>query len=295
MPELPEVENIKLQLEKYLVDHVVEKVDVKWKKSLPENESKLVGGKVKKVRRFGKALTLDLDNGYSAIIHLKMSGQLIYRGPNLRKTSKFSEKVKGGVPGKHTHVIFSLSQGGALYFNDFRKFGWIKVVKTSEVEKTDFIKKLGPEPFGFSQGKPSNRLTFQKFTDIVRSTNRSIKTLLMDQSKIAGVGNIYANDALWDAKIHPERKAMKLSSAEQNRLFKAIEKVLKEGIKRGGASDQAYVTPDGKEGNYQEHFLIYGKEGEICPRPACRKEGVKIKKIKIGGRGTYFCPTCQKV
>jgi len=290
MPELPEVENIKIQIEKYLVDHVIEKVEVRWKKSLPKDEKKLIGGKVKKVRRFGKALAIDLNNGYSAVIHVKMSGQLIYRGSNLNKPPKLSEKVKDGLGGKHTHVIFYLDQNSELYFNDVRKFGWIKVVKTSEVENIDFIKKLGPEPQVGSTSSPKNKLTLSKFQKIVKSTSRSIKTLLMDQNKVAGVGNIYANDALWHAKIHPEIKSNHLSPEEQQKLFLAIEKVLKEGLKKGGASEQAFVTPDGKEGEYQKHSPAYGRKGEICSR--CKKG--KIKKIKISGRGTYFCPSRQR-
>jgi formamidopyrimidine-DNA glycosylase len=290
MPELPEVENIRIQLEKYLVDHVFKKVEVRWRKSLPKDEKKLIDGKVKKVRRFGKALSLDLDNGYSTIIHVKMSGQLIYRGPNLKKTPKLSEKVKDGLGGKHTHVIFYLDQDSELYFNDVRKFGWIKVVKTSEVENIDFIKKLGPEPQVSSTSSPINKLTLSRFKEIVNSTNRSIKILLMDQSKVAGVGNIYANDALWYAKVHPEIKSNKLKLKEQKKLFLAIEKVLKEGLRKGGASEQAFVTPDGKEGEYQKHSPAYGRKGEICPR--CKKS--KINKIEISGRGTYFCPSCQR-
>jgi len=178
MPELPEVENIRLQLQKYLVGHRIEKVEVRWRKSLPKDEGKLVGGKVLKIRRFGKALSIDLNNRYSAVIHIKMTGQLIYRGPNLSKTPQLSKKVMDGIPGKHTHVIFLLDRKGTLYFNDVRKFGWIKVIKTKDVEDIDFIKKLGPEPF--------NGLTLKKFKEIVGSTKRAIKVLLMDQTKIGG-------------------------------------------------------------------------------------------------------------
>lgn len=305
MPELPEVESIRIQLEKFLVGHKVSKVEVHERKILGSGENKLIGGKVIKIRRFGKVLSVDLNNGYSFLVHLKLTGQLIYRGPNLKNPPKLSSNIKNGIPGKHTHVIFHLSlmgrsgsgrdRGGRLYYNDVRKFGWIKIVKSKNIKaKSKFIGKLGPEPFGFAQGKPSNALTFRKFMEIVGSTKRNIKTLLMDQTKIAGIGNIYANDALWDAAINPRKSANSLNNEQIKKLFDAIEKVLKEGLKRGGASDQYYVTPEGGEGTYQKHFLVYGRTGKICTRPACRQAGAKIERITLSGRGTFFCPKCQK-
>ena len=290
MPELPEVENVKLQLNKYLRDHVFENVQINYQKCFQGDSKSIVGGKFVLARRFGKVLSLDLDNAYSLVIHIKLTGQLIYRGPNLRKAPNMSKKVTGGIPGKHTHVVFQLDRGGKLYYNDVRKFGWIKVVKTNAVENIDFIKKLGPEPFGSASGKSSRRLTSEKFKELTSSTKRSIKTLIMDQSKIGGVGNIYANDALFLAKIHPERKANSLSSEKITKLFGAIEKVLLKGLETGGASELAFVTPDGAEGAYQNHTLIYGKDGEKCPN----KCGEVVKKKMVAGRGTYFCPKCQE-
>jgi formamidopyrimidine-DNA glycosylase len=281
MPELPEVETIRKSLEKYLLGHRVEKVEVLYKKSLESGGKKLEGGVVKKVRRFGKALVIDFDNNYSAIIHVKMSGQLIYKGINSKKSLKMSKKVVGGVPGKHTRVIFHLDKDSSLYFNDVRKFGWVKVVKKEAVEKVGFIKKLGPEIF--------NGLTLSKFKEIVSSTKRPIKTLLMDQSKIAGIGNIYANDALWLARINPKTPSNNLKGNEVISLYKAIEKVLRSALKHKGTSDRFYVAPDGSEGKYQNNVLVYSKQGVVCVR--CRK--TKIEKIKLGGRGTYYCPLCQ--
>lgn len=287
MPELPEVETIRMQLEKYLVGHKIGSVDVKYK-NFEGNSKNLVDGEVKKIRRFGKVLSIDLDNGYSVVVHIKLTGQLIYRGPKLKSPSDLSKKVVGGIPGKHTHVIFSLDKGGKFYYNDVRRFGWIKVVKTKDVSEVPFIKKLGPEPFGSAQGKPS-KLTLALFTEILSRSSRPIKILLMDQEKIGGVGNIYANDALWLAKINPKTPAKQLSNQTSKLLFDSVLKVLKEGLKYGGASELAYVTPDGKEGSYQEYTLAYGKEEEPCQR--CHK--AKFQKFFLGGRGTYFCPVCQ--
>lgn len=291
MPELPEVETIRRQLEKYLVGHKITKVEVRARKILAEGERNLEAGKVKKIRRFGKALSIDLDNGYSFVIHIKLTGQLIYRGPNLPKAKNLSPKVSGGLGGKHTHVVFHLDRGGTLYYNDVRKFGWIKIVQSSKLKvQSEFIAKLGPEPVVDINSPPENPLTLNKFKKIVGSTSRVIKVLLMDQESIGGVGNIYANDALWLARISPSRSAKSLSLSEQNNLYDAILEVLKEGLKRGGASELSFVTPDGKEGEYQNHFLAYGRKDEPCDR--CHK--AKFIKITLGGRGTYYCPYCQK-
>lgn len=284
MPELPEVETIKLQLRKYLIGHRIEKVEIRNPKIFSGNPKDITGVKIKDVRRFAKVLSIDLSNGFSIVIHIKLTGQLIYRGPNLKKIPSLSDKIVGGVPGKHTHVIFYLDRGGILYYNDVRKFGRIEIAESSKLKtQNEFLKKLGPEPF--------KDLTLNYFKDVLSMTSRAIKVVLMDQTKIGGVGNIYANDALWLAGINPSKQASKLDNNEAQKLYDAIHKVLKEGLKYGGASELAFVTPDGSEGDYQNHTLVYGRDGELCDR--CHK--VKILKIFLGGRGTYFCPACQKV
>lgn len=281
MPELPEVENVRLQLEKYLVGHKIESVEVKTKNIFEGDASKITGTKIESVRRFGKALVIDLNNKLSLVSHIKLTGQFIYRGVNLKKTPDLSKKVAGGIGGKHTHVTFHLSDNSKLYYNDVRKFGWIRIEKTSQVENEGFIKKLGPEFL--------KDITYKYFMETLSKTRRTIKVLLMDQAKMAGLGNIYANDALWDAKINPKRPANSLNYDESKRLFKSCEKVLKKGLETGGASELAFVTPDGTEGDYQNHTLVYGKQGTKCKR--CK---TKIEKYMLGGRGTYWCPNCQK-
>lgn len=281
MPELPEVENVRLQLDKYLVGHFLKNIEIRNDSSFLGDKDGVIGGRVESIRRFGKLLVIDLDNYHSLAIHVKMTGQLIYRGVNLKDPPQLSDKVKDGLGGKHTHVVFTLDQDSTLYFNDVRKFGWIKVVNTDEVEELEFVRKLGPEPI--------DGLTLEKFKEICGSTSRAIKTLLMDQSKIGGVGNIYTNDALFLARIHPQKKANKLTNDQVLKLYHAIEEVLKKGLKYGGSSQSSFVKVDGKAGEYQEHFLVYGREGKVCPN--C---GLKIKKTKVGGRGTFFCPNCQK-
>ena len=292
MPELPEVETIKLQLNKFLKGHTFKKIEVKNQKIFSGDIKNIEGAKFIGVRRFAKVTSIDLSNGFSILTHVKLTGQYVYRGSNLKNPGVLSKKVSGGLGGPHTHVIFHLDnpkglrskdqKSGMLYFNDIRRFGWIRVVKTNEVENEPFIKKLGPEPFG--------GLTLEKFTQALSKSGRPIKVVLMDQEKIGGIGNIYANDALWLSAVNPKRKANLLSGAEIKSLYKSIHTVLLAGLKHGGASELAFVTPDGGEGDYQNHTLVFNHTGELCGR--CKK--AKIEKYFLGGRGTYFCPICQK-
>jgi len=281
MPELPEVETMKLQLGKFLIDHVIKDVEIRNSKTLAGNPKDIIGGKVIGTRRFGKVSVIDLDNGYSILTHFKLTGQFIYRGPNLKNPSPLSKKVIGGIPGPHTLVIFKVDKEGELYYNDVRRFGWIRIEKTADVEKEKFISKLGPEPL--------KDLTPDLFKQILSKTKRPIKIVIMDQEKMGGVGNIYATDALWLSKINPKKPSNELTQENAKELFSAISTVLKAGLKYGGASELAFVTPDGREGEYQNHTLAYGHTGELCPR--CKKS--KFEKYFLGGRGTYWCPNCQ--
>jgi len=292
VPELPEVETIKLGLQKYLVGHRIERVDVRLPKLVHGDVKNIIGGKVIDVRRFGKGLVIDLDNDYSIAIHIKLTGQLIYRSPNLKNKVKLSKKVGEGLPNSRTHVIFELDKGGLLYYNDLRQFGWIRIVESGKLKDEKFFKDLGPEPL--------KDLTLEIFQKIVSSSSISIKPLMMDQKKIGGIGNIYANDALFDAGIDPKRKAKNLSEDEIKKLYDSILKVLKLGLKTGGASELNFVNVLGGEGGYQKHFLVYGREGQKCKRSGRRSESSArqgdhiIKKIYFAGHGTYYCERCQK-
>src|SRR5258708_17888524 len=240
MPELPEVETIKLGLEKYLIGHKILDVKINFSKIFEGNTKDIINGKIIGVRCFAKVLSIDLDSPtgekLSLVIHIKLTGQLIYRGINLKNPPELSKKVNGGLPGKHTHVIFTLDRASFLYYNDFRRFGWIKIIPTKEVETSKFIGKLGPEPF--------RDLNLDYFRKVLSSTKRSVKVVLMDQAKIGGIGNIYANDALLLAKIHPKRSANSLNAKEQVILYENIIKVLKKGLDNGGANELAFVHAD---------------------------------------------------
>lgn len=279
MPELPEVESIKLGLQKYVVGLTIEKIEIFQPKLFIGNKKLVEGSRFVGVRRIGKGLILDLSNGYSLTIHIKMTGQLIFRD---KKTAKepLSPKV-GTIPNKFTHIVFHLDKDAVLYYNDVRRFGWMKVFKTSEVLNLPFFKNMGPEPF--------KNLDFKTFENIVSNSQTKIKPLIMDQTKIGGIGNIYANDSLWDAKINPSRTPKSLKPVEIKRLYSSILKVLELGIKAGGASELNFVNVLGQEGGYQNHTLVYGKKGQKCKR----SDGGIIKRIVLGGRGTFFCPVCQ--
>jgi len=271
MPELPEVETIRRQLEKVLVGQRIKKIKVLKKKSLQGDSLQVEGKRIVGVKRKAKVLIVELEGkpaspkasrGKYLLIHLKMTGQLVY-------TSK-SEKRR--LQSKYTRVVFELDKG-KLFFNDMRLFGWIKVVDEKEMERE--FSKFGPDVV-------SKEFTVEHLRKVLMSSGRAVKLILVDQKKIGGIGNIYANDGLYCAGIDPKRKAREIGEDKRlvERLYKCLRKVIKAGIKYGG------VTARGK---YQEHFLVYEREGEKCNR--CKG---KIKKIKLGGRGTYFCQICQK-
>lgn len=278
MPELPEVETIRRGLERYLTGHSIERVELRLEKLLTGEIDNIISAEVTGVKRFGKGLVIELNNGYSLAIHIKMTGQLIYSAP---ETGNISEEKVGTLPNKFTHIIFHLSDNANLYYNDVRRFGWVRIIKTDQVKLMKFFSGLGPEPL--------KDLTLQQFQSILSSSKSSVKILIMDQKKISGIGNIYANDALYLSGILPSRPGNSLLPEEQKALFGAIEEVLKNGLKYGGSSEWTYVNALGQEGSYQKHFLVYGRQGEVCGR--C---GAGVAKAVIGGRGTYYCPGCQK-
>ncbi|MBP9700502.1 bifunctional DNA-formamidopyrimidine glycosylase/DNA-(apurinic or apyrimidinic site) lyase [Candidatus Woesebacteria bacterium] len=270
MPELPEVETIRRQLEREVVAHRITTIVVHRSDVLRGDSANLHAQTLTGVRRFGKLLVLDFENGISACIHLKMTGRLTL----LSSTATLPS---------HTHVEFYLQSGQEvrrLAFSDMRRFGYIHILPSDQVEALPFISRLGKEPL--------KNLSFQDFQTLLLRSARGIKTLLLDQSKIAGIGNIYACEALWIAKISPLKISKNLTSLEQKNLFSAIEEVLQEGIIRGGASDNTYRDLLGEKGRYQQFFKVYGRKGKPCSR--CQSS---IERVVVGGRGTWLCPNCQ--
>lgn len=287
-----------------------------WKKSFPNAKSDvskfLIGSKIVQVRRRAKVLIIDLDSKYSLFIHLKMTGQLVFvsqkpevSGSKIEdsknstsKSSNFkllttnepkvrfgaghpSNSLVGKLPDKSTRVIFDLGNA-KLFFNDQRKFGWVRLIPTVEIENIDFFQKLGPEPL-------ESDFTAENFIDrINKRPNSSIKPVLLDQTIIAGVGNIYADESLWGAKIHPLTRVKDLKDSNLNELFRCLQEVLKLSIQKGGSTDKNYINAEGKKGSYLEFANVFRRENLPCFR--C---GTTIEKIRVAGRGTHICPNCQ--
>jgi len=297
MPELPEVETIKIGLSKLLPDYQVVKVSHDWPKSFPnapaDVKNFLIGAKITKVKRRAKVLMIELDSAYTLLVHLKMTGQLVFRS----EAQSFgaghpSQSLIGKLPDKSTRVTFDLAKNvksrrpleAKLFFNDQRKFGWVRLIPTVEVANIDFFKKVGPEPLSrdFTASEFANRLK--------RRSNTSIKAALLDQSVIAGVGNIYSDESLWGAKIHPATQVKNISAAKINKLFDELQFVLRLSIEKGGSTDKNYVNAEGKRGSYMRFARVFRREGQACPR--C---GTTIIKTRVAGRGTHLCPKEQRL
>lgn len=266
MPELPEVETIKRELEKAILGKKITEVCVHHPRvirgiSVESFKKNLKGVSFKGVLRKAKVLIIELSNAKFLVIHLKMTGQLIYPGD-----------------AKKSRVTFKLSDGKMLDFNDQRLFAEMRLL--DDWRSLKFIQGLGPEPFDISE---------EKFKQMLAGKKTKIKPLLMDQTFISGVGNLYAAEALFKAKIHPERPAASLSEKERELLFKAINDTLSKAIRYKGSSVDQYVQLSGQPGGYVQHHKVYGREGKPCL--ACKS---LIKRISLGGRGTYFCPKCQQ-
>src|SRR3989344_5484075 len=254
MPELPEVETLRLQLTDVLFGLTIKKIEIIKDKSFVGDPKEIIGKKIRELRRFAKILVFDLTGDLSIAIHLKLSGQLIYRGKRQPQKIVVTDPLLKSLPNKHTRVIITFENSDILYFNDLRIFGWMKVIQSNKL--INLVQNLGPEPL--------KDLTYEKFEKILDNSRKPVKLVLMDQEKIAGVGNIYANDALFLAGISPKTEARKISKEKAKLLYDKLLKVLKDGIKWGGASENNFRDAFGQMGMKQEHFYVYGKKGEKC-------------------------------
>ncbi|HSW65950.1 MAG TPA: bifunctional DNA-formamidopyrimidine glycosylase/DNA-(apurinic or apyrimidinic site) lyase [Bacillota bacterium] len=288
MPELPEVETVRLGLANVLPGLEVGKVTHDWAKGFPnapaDVASFLVGSKITAVRRRAKVLMIDLSSGYSLVIHLKMTGQLVFRSDEVRFGAGHpSNSLIGELPDKSTRVTFTFTDGSKLFFNDQRKFGWVRLLPTVEVEQLDFFQKVGPEPL-------ADDFTAADFVSrLQRRKHSGIKAVLLDQTVVAGIGNIYADESLWGAKIHPELKVADVAVAKLKKLYAELKSVLLTSIQKGGSTDRNYVNHEGKRGSYLTFARVFRRVGQACPR--C---GTIIIKMRVAGRGTHICPHCQK-
>lgn len=287
MPELPEVETVRRGLEALVIGKKIVQVSHDTPKSFPNAESDtrqfLVAATIVAIRRRAKVLLIDLNTKYTLVVHLKMTGQLVYRGEQVFGAGHPNDSLVGELPDRSTRVDITFDDGSHLYYNDQRKFGWMKLYPTVEVPNIDFMKKVGPEPL-------EDVFTSKEFIPRVRRrSNTTIKAAILDQTVLAGVGNIYADESLWGAKIHPATRVRELTDEQLALLLHEIKYVMNLSIEKGGSTDRNYVNAEGKRGSYIDFARVFRREGQSCPR--C---DTIIKKTRVAGRGTHVCPQCQQ-
>ncbi|MBD3360033.1 MAG: DNA-formamidopyrimidine glycosylase [Candidatus Buchananbacteria bacterium] len=288
MPELPEVETIKRGLEKNIIGKQIADFYCDWPKminySLKEYKAKIKGLKIQAINRRAKMLILNLSQSWNILIHLKMTGQLVYGSKT--KCLVGGHPIKDGydcLPNKFTHATFTFSDQSHLYFNDVRKFGWLRLFTDQGLEQELDSLNLGPEPL-------TNDFSFDYFKNkLKQKQNSKIKQFLMEPKNIVGIGNIYSDEVCFYAKVKPTRLVKNLKPKEIELLYKGIKKILQDSIKLQGTTFSNYRNAEGETGEFMKKLKVYGRAGEKCK--ICNAE---IKKIKIGGRTASFCPKCQK-
>ena len=288
MPELPEVETVRRGLASLIIGKVVSSEQHDTEKGFPnataDVQQFLIGASVIDVRRRAKVLMIDLSTGYSLLIHLKMTGQLVFVGETRFGAGHPNDSLINDLPDKSTRVTLSFNDATKLFFNDQRKFGWMRLMPTIEIPNIAFMQKVGPEPL-------SADFTAKDFIQrLARRPKTNIKAALLDQSVVAGIGNIYADESLWGAKIHPQRLVNSLSEDEMTLLYTEMRAVMNLAVEKGGSSNSTYVNAEGKRGSYMDFARVFRREGLACPR--C---GTTIEKMRVAGRGTHICPFCQRI
>lgn len=291
MPELPEVETVRRGLQELLPGREVREVRVyDSPKSFPNDPVQvhqfLYGARIQAVRRRAKVLMIDLENNYSLVIHLKMTGQLIFRAQSAQFGGGHpNDSLVGQLPDRSTRVEIVFQDGSRLFFNDQRKFGWVKLLPTPEIAHLSFMRRVGPEPL-------DPQTTADQFIARARRHQKAmIKPTLLDQSVLAGVGNIYADEALWAAKIHPQTRVQALTNQQLAELLREVCRVLQLSLRHGGSTDKNYVDAEGRKGNYLAFAQVFRRQDQPC----YRHPDQLIVKQKIAGRGTHICPVCQVV
>lgn len=274
MPELPEVETIRRTLQQLVVGKTISAIEVMWPRIIQHPDDveqfrlQLIGQRIQSIGRRGKFLLFHLTED-TLVSHLRMEG-------NYRVVETGTEK------GPHTHVVLQFSDGTSLYYTDVRKFGTMHVFPHEVVHDQLPLRKLGPEPL-------TKELTLEYFLERVQATTRSIKAVLLDQTVVAGLGNIYVDEALFRSGIHPETKANSLDEERITKLLNAIDQTISEAVEKGGSTVRTYVNSEGEMGMFQLSHNVYGRQGEPCK--VC---GSPIERLVVAGRGTHICPNCQE-
>ena len=286
MPELPEIEIVKRSLFKMINKAKILNVKINNRNlryKIPSTFSKnLIGDKILKVSRKSKYLIFHFKKK-TLLVHLGMSGKLLLVRSHDKAMFKTSFYYDLDVIEKHNHIFITLNNGFVLIYNDIRRFGFFRLYKDINLEKIIFLKKLGLEPF-------SKKFNFKYFDIFIKKRKKNIKNLLMDHTFVAGLGNIYVNEALFMSRIHPERVCYSLNKNEIKKLILNIKKILKFSISKGGASIKDFHNVSGKSGNFQQFFYVYGKKNKKCSRISCTG---KIKIIQISNRSSFYCDKCQ--
>ena len=288
MPELPEVETIRRGLEPVMAGQCIARADVRrpdlrW--PFPERMAeRLTGARVERLRRRSKYILCDLSSGETLLIHLGMSGRMIVSPKSDRRKTPGELHHLHPAPEKHDHVVLDMDNGARITFNDARRFGMMDLISTERTGSHRLLADLGPEPLGNA---------FDEFylIDRLKGRNTPIKTALLDQRNVAGLGNIYVCEALYRTGISPLRKARNLSAKRAASLVPAIRQVLAEAIESGGSSLKDYRQTDGELGYFQHSFTVYGREGQPCNTPDCMG---KIRRVVQSGRSSFYCPACQR-
>lgn len=273
MPELPEVQTVVTGLQQTILGKTIREVSFDWPKGFPnpgdDVRDHMLGATIEAVSRRAKVIRIDLSTGWALLVHLKMTGQLVYEVPRF--------------PDSTTRVIITFDDETKLYFNDQRKFGWMRLLPQIAVEELPTMKRLGPEPL-------SDGFTWETLKErVMRHRRSSIKAVLLNQSVLAGMGNIYTDEALFLAGIHPARLSETLGDDDFVRLHHYLRTVLQKSIDLGGSSRQNYRLVDGSRGDYLDDPYVYGRTGKPCKH--C---GTPIEKSRVAQRGTHTCPVCQK-
>lgn len=280
MPELPEVESIKRQLAESIRGERIARIEIRRDKSFRSRPELMIGREISDVVRVGKYLFFHTESAVGMIGHLKMTGRMIVSNyQDYIDPAREMGNILDYAEAPHTRVIISFASNKQLFFWDTRVFGYFEVVADSRAAERERRAKLGPDPWEMGE---------EEFEKLLGKYQRPVKNVILDQALLAGVGNIYANDALWLAKIEPRRAAKTLSRKESRTLLAAIRQVMERGLEVGGASDNSYVNAHNQKGKYQEEFLVYRRTGKACQR--C---GSRIERVVVGGRGSFVCPKCQ--
>jgi len=289
MPELPEVEVVKRSLEKKILNLIIKKVEIidgklRYKIN-KENTSKLIGKKIRKIKRKSKFLIFEIEKNLFMITHLGMTGKFFFIDKMKKKyKTSFYYSLDKEKDQKHNRVIISFKDKQKLIYNDVRKFGFIKFYNSIEFKSSQHFRSLGPEPLG----KYWNKEYFKKY---ISGRDRSIKNILMDQKFVCGLGNIYVNEILFFSCINPLRKVSSLKGIEIEKIVQNTKKILRNSIRLGGSSIKNFSTDDGKKGVFQQYFKVYGRKGENCSNTDCNKQ---ILRTTVANRSTFFCKRCQK-